>query len=197
MQPITETVAKQTTTLAINDAVKEELSSKNLTYDDFVQIQRDNNGNVVSMSTNMATVNTFKADITSTIQETLLNHTMKTQVPLGTLIGWNITRGHGPNIALKVGVSGNISVDFQSSFESAGINQTIHRIYLTIRTSAYAYFSLAKGSTDVDTSILVAETVIVGEVPQIYMTSPSMLQGMTGSNSISSSLNDTTSSMAG
>ena len=67
-------------------------------------------------------------------------------------------------------LSGNVSADFNSSFESAGINQTKHQIYLDVKTSVYSFLPGFRTTTDVETNILVAETVIVGAVPQLVTT---------------------------
>ena len=124
--------------------------------------------NILGITTNMVNMNQFKSEITTTIQEKLINNSSRTSVPIGTLIGGNLLRGYGPGVPLKIGLIGNVDINFKSSFESAGINQTIHKIYLTIHASCYSYLPGIKSESDVDTTVVVAETVIVGEVPSTY-----------------------------
>ncbi len=168
IQSITETVAKQAITLSIEETVKEKLTSNHINYNDFIKVERDNSGNILSISSDMVQMNQFKAEITTAIQDKLLNQSAKTGVPVGTLLGSNLLRGYGPKIPLKIGLIGNVDINFKSSFESAGINQTIHRIYLTIYSGAYSYLPGVKNESDVDTTVIVAETVIVGDVPSTY-----------------------------
>lgn len=168
IQSITATVAKQAITLSVEEAIKEKISAQGIEYNDFVNIERDSNGNILGITTNMVNMNQFKSEITTTIQEKLINNSSRTSVPIGTLIGGNLLRGYGPGVPLKIGLIGNVDINFKSSFESAGINQTIHKIYLTIHASCYSYLPGIKSESDVDTTVVVAETVIVGEVPSTY-----------------------------
>ncbi len=189
IQSITATVAKQAITLSIEEAIKEKISAQDIEYNDFVTIERDSSGNILGITTNMVNMNQFKSEITTTIQEKLINNSSRTSVPIGTLIGGNLLRGYGPGVPLKIGLIGNVDINFKSSFESAGINQTIHKIYLTIHASCYSYLPGMKSESDVDTTVVVAETVIVGEVPSTYANF--QLPNMTSSNS---NTNQTTTS---
>ena len=168
MQSITATVAKQVMTRSVEEAVKQSISALELAYNDFVTVERDSAGNILGITTNMVNTNRLKAELTAAIEEKLIQNSTRTGVPVGTLLGSNLLRGYGPDNPLRVGVIGSGDIDFQSSFESAGINQTVHKIYLTIHTSCYAYLPGLKSQSDVDTSMVVAETVIVGEVPNTY-----------------------------
>ncbi len=183
IQSITATVAKQAITLSVEEAIKEKISAQGIEYNDFVNIERDSNGNILGITTNMVNMNQFKSDVTTMIQEKLVNNSSHTSVPVGTLIGGSLLRGYGPGIPLKIGLIGNTDVNFKSSFESAGINQTIHKIYLTIHASCYSYLPGVKSESDVDTTVVVAETVIVGEVPNTYANF--QLPGMSASNTAS------------
>ena len=91
------------------------------------------------------------------------------KIPIGTLIGGNLFHGLGPALSLKVTLAGNVQADFKSTFESAGVNQTRHRIYLSVGTSVYSFLPGINSTTDISTDVLVAETVIVGEVPQVLV----------------------------
>lgn len=89
-------------------------------------------------------------------------------IPIGTLTGTEILNGKGPNISLKVSLSGSVLTNFRSIFESAGINQTKHQIYLDIRTEIFALIPGFPATTDVSTSILIAESIFMGDVPTTF-----------------------------
>lgn len=168
IESITANEAKIKSVSTINEAVMQELGREDVSYNDLISVERGTDGNVLSITTNMLRMNELKAKMISNIQQKLGNDTYATVgVPLGTLIGGDIFHGRGPKIPLKAALSGNVSADFNSSFESAGINQTKHQIYLDVRTSVYSFLPGFKTTTDVETNILVAETVIVGAVPQL------------------------------
>ncbi|MDD5952885.1 MAG: sporulation protein YunB [Oscillospiraceae bacterium] len=168
MQSVTSNIAKQMMVSSINQVVLKELEEKNYQYDDFVNVVRDSDGTIQTISLNMVNVNTLKSNISLTIQQELGDSQQQTGVPIGTLLGVDLLRGHGPRIPLRISVLGNSTVDLKSTFDSAGINQTRHQIYLDITTAVYSYLTGVSATTDVTTAIPVAETVIVGEVPQMY-----------------------------
>lgn len=116
----------------------------------------------------MIKMNELKAVIIQDVQSKLGGDSHKdVGVPIGTLLGSDFLHGRGPDIPLRLTLSGNINADFKSSFESAGINQTKHQIYLNIHTSVYSFIPGFATTTEVDTNFPVAETIIVGEVPQV------------------------------
>lgn len=168
IESITANEAKIKSVNTINQVVMEELNQENITYNDLIQVERGNEGNVLSITTNMVKINELKAAIISDIQEKLNNDTYSTVgIPLGTLIGGDFFHGKGPKIPLKASLSGNVMAEFDSQLTSAGINQTKHQIYLNITASIYSFLPGFDTTTDVKTNILVAETVIVGSVPQV------------------------------
>lgn len=168
IQSVTSNIAKQMMVSSINSVVLKELDEKHYQYDDFVNVERDSDGGIQTISLNMVNVNTLKSNISLTIQQELGDAQQQTGVPIGTLLGTDLLRGHGPKIPLRISALGNTTVNLKSTFDSAGINQTRHQIYLEITTGVYSYLTGVSTTTDVTTSVPVAETVIVGEVPQMY-----------------------------
>lgn len=165
---ITANEAKIKSINTINDAVITELNRDNISYDDLITVERGSDGNVLAITTNMVKMNELKAKIISDIQDKLNNDTYSTVwVPIGTFIGGDFFHGKGPKVALKASLSGNVTAEFNSTLASAGINQTKHQIYLDIGTSIYSFLPGFDTTTEVKTNILVAETVIVGSVPQV------------------------------
>ncbi|WP_085833310.1 sporulation protein YunB [Clostridium merdae] len=169
VESLTVNSARQTAVSAMNESVLEELNADNITYEDLISLQRDSQGKVQTITTNMAKTNEIKAKITNTVQKNLHASKINTSVPLGTLLGSRLLHGRGPDIPLVVTLKGNVESDFKTKFESAGINQTRHQIYLELHTEIYSFIPGLHTATDVTTSVLVAETVIVGEVPQLYL----------------------------
>lgn len=165
---ITANEAKIKSINTINNAVMTELNKDNISYDDLITVERGGDGSVQSITTNMIKMNELKALIISDIQDKLNNDTYSTVwVPIGTFIGGDYFHGKGPKIALKASLSGNVTAEFNSTLSSAGINQTKHQIYLDVNTSIYSFLPGFDTTTEVNTNILVAETVIVGAVPQV------------------------------
>ncbi len=132
-----------------------------------MDIERAESGQILAVTTDMNQMNQLKASILQRVQEQLGEH-LDTGVPLGTLLGSELLHGRGPNIPVRLSLSGNVTADFESTFESAGINQTKHRICLRVHASIYSFLPPAyNGTTEITTDIPVAETVIIGEVPQL------------------------------
>ncbi|MGX8710667.1 sporulation protein YunB [Clostridium sp. KNHs216] len=152
----------------INNAVTEELTQNGVTYQDLVSVERDSTGKILAITTQMVKMNQLKSAIIANVQKKIGNNGhMDTGVPLGTLTGNELLHGWGPEVPLRLTLSGNVNADFKSSFESAGINQTKHQIVLNVHTSVYSFLPGFDTTTEVDTNVPVAETIIVGDVPQV------------------------------
>ena len=153
----------------INQVVVDELSRLDIDYSDIVDIQKDSDGKILAISTDMKKVNSLKSLMTVSIQEKIADmDVQKVKIPLGTFTGTEILNGRGPKISINVSMSGSIQMDFKSEFVSAGINQTKHRLYLSVSSEVLAFIPGYPVETVVSTSILIAETIIVGEVPALF-----------------------------
>lgn len=168
IESITTNAARIQSVNTINSAVLEDLRKDGITYADLVKVERGNDGTVLAITTDMVKMNELKAEIVATVQRDLGGSETDVGVPLGTLIGGDLFHGRGPEIPLRLTLSGNVTADFKGTFESAGINQTRHQIYLNVHTSVYSFLPGFDTTTDVDTNVLVAETVIVGTVPELF-----------------------------
>ena len=164
----TENEAKIRSVNMFNAAVLQEMESNAVTYSDLVTVTRDSEGQVQSITADMVKMNRLKAGIVSDIQTGINKEDdSPLEIPLGTILGGTIFHGWGPNVRFHMTLAGNVTADFKSTFVSAGINQTRHQIYIDIHASVYSFLPGFSGTTDVDTSMLVAETVIVGSVPTV------------------------------
>ncbi len=168
IENITQNEAKQMSVSAVNTTVAEQLSKTGVKYDDMVNIERDDGGKVLAITTNIVKMNELKAAILNAVQQKMADQHNEVGVPLGTLIGGDLLHGRGPNVPLKLTLSGNVNGEFKSNFEAAGINQTRHQIYLQVHMSVYSFIPGYNTTTEVTTNVVIAETIIVGQVPQTF-----------------------------
>lgn len=167
---LAEVRAKSVTTKAINDTIKTKIKD-DIVYDDLIFIKYDNNGKVTLVQANMAIMNTIAADVALEVQEQLRNlSTNKVDVPLSNAFNRQILRL--PRLKLEIQPQGSVNVDFATEFEEAGINQTRHRIYLIVMTDIRMIIPLASETLRITTNIPIAETVIIGDVPEQYIVVP-------------------------
>ena len=154
---------------ALSDAVKETLGT-NIKYTDFVNVLTDKNGNVAMIQANTMKMNDLAAQVTNIAQETIRSKGDEgISIPLGTITGSKLLAGAGPRINVKIISFPAVSTDFDSEFENSGINQTRHKIYLTLRARIRIAIPLNTADIDVDSRVPVTETIIVGDVPQTYI----------------------------
>lgn len=141
-----------------------------LAYDDLVAITYDQQGHIAALRANTAALNALASDAALAAQEKIGALGEQTiAVPLGTAMGFHLFSGRGPDLYAQVTPFGAVSSEICSQFTSAGINQTIHS--LTIRLTANMTVVLAGASSRVQVSCVVpvAQTVLVGEVPQTFL----------------------------
>ncbi len=154
---------------AVNGAIEEELAKLGVTYDDLVHVQRDDGGEVTSIETDMLTINTLKAKLTNQITETLSGMGQdEIKIPIGSIIGGGFFYGRGPSIPLKMVPAGYAQTQFENRFEAAGINQTRHQVVVNVQVSISILIPGCPVDTQVESSLCVAETVIVGRIPEGY-----------------------------
>jgi len=168
IKSITTNQARIKSVDTINRVITEELNKNGVTYNDLVTVERDSAGKILAITTKMVKMNELKSAIVANVQKEIGDDGhMDIGIPLGTLTGSELLHGWGPKVPLRLTLSGNVNADFKSSFESAGINQTKHQILLNIHTSVYSFMPGFDTTTEVETDVPVAETIIVGDVPQV------------------------------
>ncbi len=168
---ISEATMRASTTVAVNDAVFYTLSDE-MRYEDLVRIDRDADGNIVAVSANPLKINKIARDTASISQSNLKNLSLNgIPVPLGALTGIEAFAGLGPSIQFRIIPVSSVSCDFSSTFESVGINQTKHSIYLNIIADISIVMPSRTENFAVLTEILVGESVIVGAIPDAYLQS--------------------------
>ena len=158
---------------AVNDAVDSGL----INYDALVTLEKDADGRVTALRSNMSEVNRLQSVITDDILRRLGEvSTSDLTIPVGSLSGSALLAGRGPGIPVRMQAAGSTSASFRNDFSAAGINQTKHLVVLRIDVYMGILLPGFTTSTKVSNEISVAETVIVGTVPQSY-TSFSTLPG--------------------
>ena len=156
-------------TTAINEAINELLLSGSIAYNELILLERDAFGNITALTTDMARINTLQATITNEIIARISDlDATNMRVPLGNLIGGPLLSGRGPGIGFRVVTLGNPSATFSNEFSSAGINQTKHQIMLELSINVNILVPGHATRETITTQMLVAETVIVGEVPGVF-----------------------------
>ncbi|HAU30856.1 MAG: Sporulation protein YunB [Desulfotomaculum sp. 46_296] len=167
---IAEIRATQLATEAINRTVQEEVWDNNLQYQDFVQVQKDDQGRIVFMQANTVRVTRMAADIVLITNRTLENLKGQTiSVPLGQITGLYLFSYMGPRIRATIVPVGTIEVNVDDKFEPAGINQTRHKIWLNFKTRVKVVIPSMYAEASIATSVPLAESIIVGEVPSTFV----------------------------
>ncbi len=168
---ISEATMRASTTVAVNDAVYYTLSDE-MRYEDLVTIGRNEKGEIVSVAANPLKINKIARDTASISQSNLKNLSLNgIPVPLGALTGIEAFAGLGPDIHFHIIPVSSVSCDFSSTFESVGINQTKHSIFLNVIADISIVMPSRTENFAVATEILVGESVIVGTVPDAYLQS--------------------------
>ena len=161
--------AGQITTDALSDAVKNTLNDLDFDYNDFAKVQYGSDGKVKSVETNSKNINIFKASVTKSAQDEVAKiKRSEMKIPLGAFTGLTLLSNAGPEIPLTFCLTGNFDSRIESSFESAGINQTIHHIKLVITSHIVTGSVDHQGEMTFDTDFELAQSVIVGEIPTTY-----------------------------
>ena len=159
---------------AVEEAVYQTINQGFL-YDDLINITHDENGDVMYISTNSLQINLLARDLAKNSQkqlETMGNTGI--DIPLGTFTGMPIFVGRGPEINIKLLPIGSISCKFSSEFLDAGINQTNHKIYLTVTTNVSIILPTANETVQTTSQLMIAESIIVGKIPDTYLNSSSI-----------------------
>ena len=156
-------------TATINDKINEKMSEGQYTYDYFVNLQKDQEGNVTAISANMARINTLSSEILQDVIASTNSGQLDENIPLGNLLGSNLMLGRGPKIPVKITMLTSSYADFRNELSSAGINQIKHQIILEVKVQIDVLLPWEVKSTEVVSEVLIAETVIVGKVPNAYL----------------------------
>ena len=162
--------ARNSMTAVVENAVTAGLAARQVSYSDFVTIQRDERGAITALTTDMARMNLLRTELTTAILEALKEVDVSdVQVPLGSLFDLEPLWAKGPTLKARAMTVGTVRVEFDSQLTSAGVNQTLHRIWMEVAVPMTLLLPGGEVEVFLDTRLCVAETVIVGQVPDTYL----------------------------
>ena len=170
IRELAETQVKNTTSDLTNDAIAKQIADGVIQYDRIVYFEKDLNGRITALKTNMSEVNRLKTDILNIINDEILAlDTSDIGIPLGSLFLPEFLSGKGPAIPVHILSIRNSDATFVSDFSQAGINQTLHKLTMMVSVDVAVLVLGETSSFTINSEVVVAETVIVGDVPETFL----------------------------
>lgn len=169
IRSLAETQVKNSTSDLINDAIDKQIENGNIQYDRIVYFEKDLNGRITALKTNMSEVNRLKTDILNLINDEILAlDTSDLGIPIGNLFLPELLSGKGPSIPVNILSIRNSDASFSSNFTEAGINQTLQQLNMEVCVDVSVLVLGETNSFTVASQVVVAETIIVGQVPETF-----------------------------
>lgn len=170
IRELAETQVKNTTSDLTNDAIAKQLSDGVVQYDRIVYFEKDLQGRITALKTNIGEVNRLKTDILNIINDEILAlDNSDLGIPLGSLFLPELLSGRGPSIPVRILSIRNSDANFISNFSQAGINQTLHQVTMEVSIDVAVLVLGQTASFTMTSQVVVAETVIVGQVPETFL----------------------------
>lgn len=142
---------------------------ENVEYETLMHITYNGQGKIIAISANIIELNKLSSEISYRIQEKLNNlGKVSVEIPITSMLGFNVFSGYGPDIHIKLVPLGNIETKFDTSFTSKGINQTKHTIYMNIQSAITVVAPFIGSSVKCNSTVTIAETIIIGDIPDTY-----------------------------
>ena len=158
----------------IHEAVRDVMEDT-VTYEDMMNVQTDGQGRVTMLQANAVRMNEL-ATVTALEAQSKLEsaESQSIAIPLGAALGVPFLSAMGPRVQVRIVPVSAVFAAFSTEFESAGINQTRHKIYLSLRTTVRLVIPSGARQVSLSSQVLIAESIIVGDVPQSYVQVPEM-----------------------
>ena len=170
IREIAQTQVTNATSDLINDAVARQIADGNVAYDRIVYFEKDLNGRITALKTNIGEVNKLKTDTLNLINDEILAMDESCiGIAVGSLILPEFFSGKGPRIPVEILTIRNSDATFQSDFTQAGINQTLHQLHMNVSVDVAVLVLGTTVSFRVSADVVVAETIIVGDVPDTFL----------------------------
>lgn len=167
---LAETSARNAITRVVNEAVEHTLASEAVSYNDMITLQKDASGQITALTSNSVEMNRLRAEILDDVVEQVdIIDSKELGIPLGSVFGLVTLSDRGPRLPVKVLSVASAEGNLRNEFTSAGINQTYHRIILDVTVDVKLLIPGGTVETPVSTQVNIAETVIVGKVPDAYL----------------------------
>ena len=149
----------------VNKAIIDEYSNQ-FNYDEIIKADKDSVGNIVMLKADTLKMNKIACDVALKSQKELMKlGDVGIKVPIGYITRNNILSYYGPSVTIKMQPIGQVETKYSSEFESAGINQTRHKIYVKLKTTVRVIIPLKSNDIEVTNEVPIAETIIVGKTP--------------------------------
>lgn len=169
IQLLAQTQANWTATEAIHQAVLDEIVS-DIRYSDLIIPHKDKDDRVIFMQADIIMVNKLASEAVIKIQKRLEEMRRESfYVPLGQITGVKLFASYGPKIKFNLLPVGTVRVEISDDFTEAGINQTRHRIYLNVISDMKVAFPLIAADLNIQAQVPIADSIIVGPVPETYL----------------------------
>jgi len=179
IRELAETQVRNSTSDLINDAIDKQIETGNIRYDRIVYFEKDLEGRITALKTNMTEVNRLKTSILNLINDEILAlDTTDIAIPLGSLVFPEFFSGRGPGIPIQILSIRNSDGSFTSHFSEAGINQTLQQLIMDVSVDVSVLVLGKAENFTVSSQVVVAETIIVGQVPETFF----QIGGEHGSN---------------
>jgi len=168
---IAEEQARILATTSVGRAAAETVTDA-YSYGDLIEVSKDADGNIVLLQANSTLIHVLVRTTASRAQSNLgAAEELNIRVPMGTLTGFTFLSGRGPDVTVKAIPVGVISTQVESEFIAAGINQTLHKIFLRVRADITLILPGFESRVSSTTHIPITESLLVGKVPDFYFTS--------------------------
>ena len=153
----------------LNQSAEELLASGGVTYDSLMKVVTDGQEQVRLIQANTPEMNRLASKVSLLAQEKLLEKgDQAVKVPLGSAFGMTLFAGAGPKLSVRVLPVGSVHAEFHTDFQTAGINQTRHRVSLVLTAQVQLVLPTGSKRVEVSTQVAMAESIIVGEVPDTF-----------------------------
>lgn len=156
-------------TKAVNDSINEVIGRGVYGFDYFITLEKDADGNVTAISSDMAHINTLSTEILNSVIESTDNGVIEINIPAGNLSGLNLLLNKGPDVKVDIIMLTSSRVDFRNEVVSCGINQAKYQLVLEVTIDIDILVPWGTESATTVTEVIVADTVVVGKVPDTYL----------------------------
>ena len=181
--PIFDTLCKDKAKSIATIISNEEATNvmKEHTYDELFTLEKDKDGNITMIKSNIIPINEIISDVAVKIQNTIDQRGRENiEIALGSFTGFKLLSGKGPGVPIKISSIGNVETDLRSEFSEKGINQTLHRVYLQVDCEVSILTPYNSITEKVSNQVLLIENVIVGKIPSTYYN----LEGFNSNNAL-------------
>lgn len=170
LRPVLLELALAQTSNRLTAVIDRAVAQQAISYGDLITLERAEDGGIAALTSNMAQANVLRAQLLDAALAALdALGELEISIPLGTILGWDLLSGRGPSIKVKVLYTGTASAELENQFSTAGINQTCHQIFFQIHADITVLLPGRQCRTQVTSRVCVAETVIVGNVPETFL----------------------------